>query len=298
MKLKLITLPALILFKLISCHNGLPTADAYGNFESEPVLVSAEQTGKITGFFVERGMEIEEGYLAAQTDTGTLHLQILHLEAQKAAILARNRNTRAQISVLDEQKKNLRTNIERISNMLREGAATRKQYDDLASQLDVLDKQTESAGVSFFNVAAEAAVADAQIRVLQDQLRKCRISSPVSGTVLEIYARNGEWVMAGKPLFKVADLSELTLKAYISGAQLSLIRLGDNVDVYTDRRIASQQPLTGKITWISSESEFTPKNIQTRDERVKLVYAIKVTVPNDGTLKIGMPGEVFLRMPH
>jgi HlyD family secretion protein len=295
MKLRIRTLPALLLVTLLSCHNGMPTADAYGNFESEPVLVSAEQTGKITGFFVERGMVIEEGYLAAQTDTGTLHLQIRQLEAQKGAVLARNMNTRAQISVLDEQKKNLRTNIDRVSNMLREGAATQKQYDDLTSQLDVLDKQPESARVAFSNVAAEAAVADAQVHVLQDQLRKCRIITPLGGTVLETYARNGEWVMAGKPLFKIADLSELTLKAYISGAQLPLIKLGDMADVFTDNRDESQQPLTGKITWISAESEFTPKNIQTREERVKLVYAIKVTVPNDGTLKIGMPGEVFLK---
>lgn len=295
MKFKTLTLAALLLFMTLSCNNGMPEADAYGNFESEPVLVSAEQTGKITGFFVERGMVVEEGFVAAQTDTGTLQLQVRQLEAQKAAILARNMYTRAQISVLDEQKKNLQTNLGRVSNMLREGAATQKQYDDLASQLDVLDRQKESAAVSFATVAAEAAVVDAQIHVLQDQLRKCRIVSPVSGTILETYARNGEWVMAGKPLFKVADLSELTLRAYISGAQLSLIRLGEEVRVYTDNRDASQQPLNGIITWISAESEFTPKNIQTREERVKLVYAIKVKVPNDGTLKIGMPGEVFLK---
>lgn len=294
----ILILPIMVLLMLLSCRNGVPEADAFGNFESEPVLVSAEQTGRITGFFVERGMVIEEGFLAAQTDTGTVKLQIRQLEAQKSAILARNMNTRAQVSVLDEQKKNLRTNLERVSNMLREGASTQKQYDDLASQLDVLDKQTESARVAFANVAAEAAVTDAQIRILEDQLRKCRIISPVSGTVLETYARNGEWVMAGKPLFKIADLSELTLRAYISGAQLPQVRLGDKVQVYTDKRDESQQSLTGKITWISAESEFTPKNIQTRDERVKLVYAIKVTVPNDGSLKIGMPGEVFLNQPE
>ena len=295
MKFTIPVAPVLFLLLMWSCNNGLPEADAYGNFESEPVMVSAEQTGKITGFFVERGQVIEEGFLAALTDTGTLHLQIRQLEAQKAAVLSRNMNTRAQISVLEEQQKNLKTNLDRITNMLRDGAATQKQYDDLASQLDVLNRQKESAAVSFSNVAAEAAVADAQIRVLQDQLRKCRITSPVNGTVLETYARNGEWVVAGKPLFKVADLSVLTLRAYISGAQLPLIRLGGEVHVYTDSRDSAQQPLTGKITWISSESEFTPKNIQTREERIKLVYAIKVAVSNDGTLKIGMPGEVFLK---
>ncbi len=294
MKTYFFSLLTLTIIALTSCSKKNAPSDASGNFESEPVLVSAEISGKLVALEVERGMTISEGFLAAHIDSTAILLQINHLHAQKAAIKSKNQNVRAQIEVLEVQKKNIQINIDRTKNMLQEGAATQKQYDDLASQLELLSKQIESASVQYGNITSETAVIDAQLEIAADQLRRTRVYSPVQGTILETYVRPGELAGIGKPLFKIADLSALTLKVYVSGSQLPSLKLGGKVTVLTDSNAEELREYEGKVTWISQEAEFTPKNIQTREERLKLVYAVKVAVINDGYLKMGMPGEIII----
>jgi len=290
MKYKLLTLSLGIL--LFACKTNTEESDAYGNFESDPVIVSAETPGKIFQLNVEKGQQIETGFVAAMIDTVQLQLQVLQLEAQKAAVTSKRQSISSQIDVLQEQKRVLSINEKRIQQMLKDGASTQKSLDDIQGQMSIIDKQIASTKTQFISVSKELEVLDAQQSSLSDKLDRCSVVSPVSGTVLETYAERGELTAAGKPLFKVADLSELELKVYVSGAQLPHIKLGEEVKVLVDDTAKENQSLSGKITWISSEAEFTPKIIQTKEERVKLVYAVKVTVKNDGTLKIGMPGEI------
>ncbi|WP_319501246.1 HlyD family efflux transporter periplasmic adaptor subunit [uncultured Draconibacterium sp.] len=276
----------------IACQSNNDTADAYGNFEAETVIVSAETPGKILELNVDKGDKIEASYSAALIDTVQLHLQLLQLDAQQTAVVAKRQSIQSQIDVFQEQKTNLKINEERIQKMLKDGAATQKQLDDIQGQISVIDKQIANTKTQFTIISKEQEVLEAQKASVADQLNRCNIKSPVSGTILETYAEQGELTTAGKALFKIADISELELKVYISGAQLPHVKLGQQIDVLVDQNSKENQHFSGTITWISSEAEFTPKIIQTKEERVKLVYAVKVTVKNDGTLKIGMPGEV------
>ncbi|KJF45064.1 HlyD family secretion protein [Draconibacterium sediminis] len=279
-------------FLFMACQTNNDTADAYGNFEAETVIVSAETPGKILELNVDKGDKIEAGYSAALIDTVQLHLQLLQLDAQQTAVVAKRKSTQSQIAVFEEQKTNLKINEERIQKMLNDGAATQKQLDDIQGQISVIDKQIANTKTQFTLISKEQEVLEAQKASVSDQLNRCNIKSPVSGTILETYAEQGELTAAGKSLFKIADISELELKVYVSGAQLPHVKLGQQLDVLVDQNATENQHFTGTITWISSEAEFTPKIIQTKEERVKLVYAVKVSVKNDGTLKIGMPGEV------
>ena len=276
----------------MACQSDNDTADAYGNFEAETVIVSAETPGKILELNVDKGDKIEAGFSTALIDTVQLHLQLLQLDAQQTAVVAKRQSIQSQIAVFEEQKANLEINEERIKKMLKDGAATQKQLDDIQGQISVIDKQIANTKTQFTLVSKEQEVLEAQKVSVTDQLSRCTIKSPVSGTILETYAEQGELTTAGKALFKIADISELELKVYVSGAQLPHVKLGQQLDVLVDQNSTENQHFTGTITWISSEAEFTPKIIQTKEERVKLVYAVKVTVKNDGTLKIGMPGEV------
>ena len=286
--LYIISLP----FFLMACQTNNDTADAYGNFEAEAVIVSAETPGKILELNVDKGDKIEAGFSAALIDTVQLHLQLLQLDAQQTAVAAKRQSIQSQIAVFQEQKTNLKINEERIQKMLKDGAATQKQLDDIQGQISVIDKQIDNTKTQFTLINKEQEVLEAQKASVSDKLNRCNIKSPVSGTILETYAEQGELTTAGKALFKIADISELELKVYVSGAQLPHVKLGQQLDVLVDKNSTENQHFSGTITWISSEAEFTPKIIQTKEERVKLVYAVKVTVKNDGTLKIGMPGEV------
>ncbi|WP_346859473.1 HlyD family efflux transporter periplasmic adaptor subunit [uncultured Draconibacterium sp.] len=290
MKYKLLILSLGIL--LFACTNNIDESDAYGNFESDPVIVSAETPGKILQMDVEKGQQIETGFVAAIIDTVQFQLQIIQLEAQKAAVTSKRQSIRSQIEVLQEQKRILEINEKRVQKMLKDGASTQKSLDDIQGQISVIDKQIESTKTQFVSISKELDVIDAQQASVVDKLQRCVVKSPVSGTILEKYVEQGELAAAGKALLKIADLSELNLKVYVSGAQLTSIKLGQEVEVLVDKNANENQSLTGKITWISSEAEFTPKIIQTKEERVKLVYAVKVSVKNNGSLKIGMPGEI------
>jgi HlyD family secretion protein len=290
MKYKLLILSLGILF--FACNNNTDESDAYGNFEADPVIVSAETSGQILQLNVEKGQQIEAGFTAAIIDTVQIRLQIVQLEAQKAAINSKRQSISSQIEVFQEQKRVLEINESRVQKMLQDGASTQKSLDDIQGQISVIEKQIESTKTQFVSVSKEFEVINAQQASVLDKLQRCIVKSPVSGTILEKYAKQGELAAAGKALFKIADMSELELKVYVSGAQLSHVKLGQEVEVLLDKNESENQSLSGKITWISSEAEFTPKIIQTKEERVKLVYAVKVAVKNDGTLKIGMPGEI------
>jgi HlyD family secretion protein len=283
---------AMLSILLFSCTNKDEKSDAFGNFEADPVIVSSEVAGKILQLNVEKGQKIEAGFVAAVIDTVQAYLKLQQIEAQKEAVLAKRQTIQAQVAVFEEQKKNLQINEKRVLQMLDDGAATQKQLDDLTGQIGVIDKQIASTKTQFTSVTKELEVLETQQATTKDLLQRCTVTSPVNGTILETYVEQGELATPGKALFKIANLDELTLKIYVSGAQLSNVKIGQQVNVVIDKTATENQTLSGTVNWISSEAEFTPKIIQTKEERVKLVYAVKVAVKNDGTLKIGMPGEV------
>ena len=282
----------ILAFTIFGCQNKIEKSDAFGNFETEPVIVSSESAGKILQFNIDKGQIINPETISAIIDTIQIKLQLLQIDAKKAAVASRKQSTQSQIDVYNEQKKNLEINRSRITKMKKDGAATQKQLDDINGQISIIDKQILSTETQFVAIRKELEVLDSQATMQSDQLKRCTIKPPITGTVLETYAKQGELTSPGKPLYKIANIDELTLKVYISGAQLSKVKIGQLVNVLIDKNETENQILSGTITWISSESEFTPKIIQTKEERVKLVYAVKVSVKNDGTLKIGMPGEV------
>ena len=282
----------IILLLFLGCSTENEKSDAYGNFEAESIMVSGETQGKIREMNVTRGQKIDSGFICAVVDTLQLHLKADQTRAQKAAVKSKKETIEGQIAVLEQQKSNLEINRQRIEQMLRDSAATPRQFDDITGQIKVIEKQIASTKTQYIPVDREIDVLEKQQAVTGDMLRRCSITAPAAGTVLETYVEKGELTTPGKPLFKMAELSQLTLKAYISGAQLPSVQTGQEVKVIVDKSKTQNQTFTGTVTWISPEAEFTPKIIQTKEERVKLVYAIKVSVENDGTLKIGMPGEV------
>jgi len=283
---------ALSLLTLAACKNGEKKSDAFGNFEVVETIVSSETAGKLLSMEVKQGDLLEAGKRIALIDTTELVLKKLQTNSQLIASETKRQNVSAQINVLKEQKKNVLTTQQRITKMFADKAATQQQMDDVNGQINVIDKQIAATNTQFQLIASEMDVIQRQQDLLTEQLMKCRIISPIKGTVLETYLETGELATTGKPVLKMADLSNLELKVYISGTQLSNVKLGNEVKVLIDSNNNEMHNLTGKITWISSESEFTPKIIQTKEERVKLMYGVKILVPNDGRLKIGMPGEV------
>lgn len=285
----------IIVFSLLilgACKSGEKQSDAYGNFEAVETIVSSESAGKLISMEAKQGDLLEAGKLIARIDTVELNLRKLQTISQLAASETKKQNVSAQISVLKEQKKNALTTQQRIAKMFADKAATQQQLDDINGQINVIDKQISATNTQFQLIGSEMEVIKRQLDLIGEQMNKCRINSPVAGTVLETYLETGELATPGKPVLKMADLSNLELKVYVSGAQLSSVKLGNEVKILIDSGNKEMQPLSGKITWISSESEFTPKIIQTKEERVKLMYGVKILVVNDGTLKIGMPGEV------
>lgn len=276
---------------LISCKGNDHKSDAYGNFETEETIISSEVAGKLIHFPVELGDQVRQGDLLAVVDTSQLSLQIGQLEAQRQLIATKRINVQAQAEVLKEQLVTAKITQNRISGMFEDKAATQQQLDDVNGQVRVLEKQLKSTNTQFISIAGELKVVDAQLSLTKDNLQKCFVGSLVPGTILEKYVEPGEVVSPGKAIVKLGDLSELDLRVYVSGAQLPGIRLGQEVEVLVDQDKHKNQALKGTVSWISSEAEFTPKIIQTKEERVKLVYAVKISVKNDGRLKIGMPGE-------
>lgn len=272
--------------------------DATGTFEATEVVVSAEATGRILAFDVVEGDRIEAGQQLGVIDTVQLSLQRLQLGRQQAAVRSGRLDIARQVAALREQIAKQEVERRRVERLLSDGAATAKQLDDVEAQLKVLEGQLGAQLSTLHNSAAavdeNASALDLEIARIDDLLVKCRIVSPVGGTVLAKYAEAGESTAAGRPLLKVADLGQVWLRAYFTSEQLSSLRLGQQVTVTADFGGGERYDYPGRIAWISSESEFTPKSIQTRDSRANLVYAVKVAVRNDGRIKLGLYGEVKL----
>ena len=274
------------------------TFDAQGTFEATEIVVSSEATGKILHFEAEEGTLVEAGQQVGAMDSLQLHLQRKQLIAQQSALLNSRPDVKKQVSSLREQIAKQKSELQRVENMLRDGAATQKQHDDINAHIRVLEGQLEATlstlGKNTASINDNSASLEAQIAALDDRIAKCHIIAPTNGTVLVKYAEAGELATVGKPLMKIANLEKIYLRAYFTSDQLANIRLGDTVKVIADFGGDEQHEYEGRITWISSESEFTPKNIQTKDSRANLVYAVKIAVKNDGRLKIGLAGEVRL----
>ena len=296
-----------------ACQNNNNKADAYGNFEAEERIVSAEASGKILALQVEEGQSLKADDSVGAIDSAQLVLKREQLQASIRIVAAKSPAISEQLAVFEKQMASVRQQLanldrekRRVENLLKSDAATPKQLDDVNDQIenarrqmDVLLEQKTATNATLSTqkggLLAEILPLQKQIAQIDDQLAKCRVVNPLDGTVLVKYAEPGEVTSFGKPLYKIADLSTLTLKAYVAGDQLTSVKTGQTVRVAVDAAGGTQKEISGKITWISSKAEFTPKVIQTKDERVNLVYAVKISVANpDGELKIGMPAEVRL----
>lgn len=272
--------------------------DAQGRFEATEVVVSSEATGRILNFEVEEGVAVEANQMVGAIDSVQLHLQRKQLVAQQSALLDSRPDVKKQVAALREQIAKQNEELRRVENMLKDGAATKKQKDDIEAQIKILERQLDATlstlDKNTSTINNNSAALEAQIAALDDRISKCRIISPVGGTVLVKYAEAGELASVGKPLMKIADLDNIYLRAYFTSDQLAKVNLGDEVKVVADFGGEERYDYTGRVAWISSESEFTPKTIQTKDSRANLVYAVKIAVENDGRLKIGLAGEVVL----
>ena len=293
-------LTAIILFAVSAimlggCSKNDKRSDAFGNFEAVETIVSSESSGKLVEFNVEEGQILQADYVAGYIDTVQLSLKKKQLEATKNLTRTKFKNVSSQIAVYQEQKKVALKEKERIEKLLKDNAATGKQLDDITGNIDVINKQMAAVETQNNSTNEELKNYDVQIKQIEDQLSKSSIVNPVTGTVIIKYVEQNEVVNFGKPLYKIADLRVMELRVYVSGTQLPEIKIGQTVKVLIDNGKNDFRTFEGEISWISSKAEFTPKIIQTKEERVNLVYAVKVRVKNDGSLKIGMPGEVVFK---
>jgi HlyD family secretion protein len=304
---------ALLLFitvTLFGCAGSKIKFDAQGVFESEEVMVASELPGKLVFFNINEGDSLIQNQIVAKIDTSNLLLQKAQLAASLAALGQKLADVAPQVELLknqievqEAQLRNLYHEKNRIENLLKSDAATKKQFDDIVFQIESLEKQIQvtkqqikvqqsTIGTQNRSVLSESDPLQKRMDQIQDLINKSNISNPINGVVLTTYVRSGEIVGAGKPLYKIANLETLTLRVYVSGDQLSSIKIGQTVKVLVDKNKDEYTELSGKIAAIASKAEFTPKTIQTKDERANLVYAVKVLVKNEGLLKIGMYGEV------
>ena len=270
--------------------------DATGSFEADEYIISAEGMGTIKMLQIEEGKTIQENEIIGYIDTIQLQLKREQIDAQIKAVLSRKPNIAIQISSLEEQLNGVKKEQQRFTRLVQNEAATQKQLDDINTQYQVLKKQLDALysnlEINTEGLSNESVPLRIQKEQLDDQISKCIIVNPIKGTILSQYAKVNEMATTGKPLYKIADLSNIILRVYISGDQLSKVRLNQKVKVFTDAGDGKFKETEGIITWISDKSEFTPKTIQTKNERANLVYAIKVKVVNDGSYKIGMYGEI------
>lgn len=283
---------------LAGCATDDKEFDATGTFEATEVTVSAEQTGRLLRFTAEEGRKVEAGSLLGLVDTVQLYLRARQIGATRLVYATQRPDIHKQIAATRQQIAKARQDVERFTQLVGNGAANRKQLDDATHQLAFLRRQLEAQTATLQNSAnsLSAQMNTAYVEKLQvaDQLAKCRIHTPIGGTILETYVEPGEFVTTGKPLFTVADIDRMYLRAYLTSNQLRNVKLGQRVNVLSDYGDGRRKSYPGTVTWISSKSEFTPKTILTDDERANLVYAVKIAVRNDGHLKIGMYGEVKL----
>lgn len=276
----------------ISC-SGEKLSDAYGQFETDEVIISAETPGKLLNFVVNEGERLEAGATAGMVDTTEGALRKKELEAAMASVSTKFANLDAQTEVYRSQMETAEKELRRLESLRQDDAATEQQLDRAAGEVNTLNRRMDAVEAEEQSVYAEQERIKVQIEQVQDQIRRAEIINPVSGTVLDTYAEAYEIVSPGKPLYRIASLDEMILRVYVSGAQLTQVRLGETADVLIDKDADSNERLTGTVSWVASRAEFTPRMIQTKEERVTQVYAVKIRVSNpEGKIKIGMPGEV------
>jgi HlyD family secretion protein len=296
MKTTLTVISLIVLFA--ACKSKDDAADAYGNFESTEIIVSAEASGRLLSFDVEEGAVLQANALVGGIDSVQLNLKKAQLGANIKAVLSKRPEITPQLEVIRQQIATQQREKQRVQNLLKANAATPKQLDDINAAIALLEKQYASTSSSLHTqisgLNSESQPLELQVEQVKEQLAQSRVINPIQGTVLTKYVEKGEVVTFGKPLYKIADLNTMYLRAYISGDQLGRVKTGQQVTVQTDLPNGELKSLPGTVSWISGDAEFTPKTIQTREERVQLVYALKVRVQNDGSLKIGMPGEIRL----
>ncbi len=283
---------------LASCGNQKKAYDATGTFEATETTVFAEQSGALLTFNIEEGDSLAQGLEVGLIDTTQTWLKLLQLGATKEVYQSQKPDMERQIAATRQQLAKARQEEQRYRELVSDGAVPSKMLDDATNQVKVLqrqlDAQISSLSTSTRALDKQTAATEVQMNQLRDMLQKCHIVTPIQGTVLEKYVERGEFVSVGKPLFKIADVQHMYLRAYVTSAQLQHIRLGQLVKVFADYGNQQRKEYPGTVSWISSRSEFTPKTILTDDERADLVYAVKVAVKNDGYLKIGMYGEISL----
>ncbi len=284
---------SIIAISLFSCSDSNGKADGYGNFEAIEITISAEKNGKLLQFNVNEGDIIKKDQFIGFIDTIALTLKREQLQVTKAVISSKSRGVLSQINVLNAKLKVANTNKKRAENLIKDNAGTQKRLDDVQGEIDVIKNQIVSVEIQNAPVVNELRSIDIQLKQIEDQIQKSKIVNPVNGTVLTKYTEPNEITAFGKPLYKIADLSTMQLRVYISETQLANIKIGQEVTVKIDAADAMKS-YKGTISWIASEAEFTPKIIQTKEERVALVYAVKIDVANDGSLKIGMPAELWI----
>lgn len=281
---------------LAACNGNNGKYDASGTFETDETIIGAEASGTIKEFNIEEGQELKAGQYIGYIDSMQLYLKKKQLEAQVKTTLSQRPDIAKQLASLQTQLKSAMIEQNRINNLLKSDAATQKQKDDIDGQVDMLKNQIQaqqsSLGITTENINQQANPLQVQIDQVNDQLAKCRIINTVNGTVLTKYAEANEMATSGKALYKIADLSSLILRGYITGDQFSNVKIGQQVKVLVDDKDGKYKEYNGTIEWISNKAEFTPKTIQTKDERADLVYAVKIRVKNDGYLKIGMYADI------
>lgn len=296
MKTSIIALASALLVS--ACSSDENRYDATGTFEAVETIVSSEATGTIQSLNLEEGQILKSGMTVGYVDSTQLYLKRKQLQAQIRAVLSKRPNISSQLAALLEELQQAEREQRRVANLLRSDAATQKQLDDATSQVNIVKRkisaQESTLGITTASLREETLPLQVQIEQLDDQLAKCRIINAVNGTVLTKYAEAFETTTTGKPLYKIADLSTIILRAYITGDQFSQIKLNQKVIVFVDDGDRGYKEYPGTVQWISDKAEFTPKTIQTKDERANLVYAVKIAVENDGLLKLGMYGEVKL----
>jgi HlyD family secretion protein len=295
MKNSLRSLIVVLVLLTAACATDKDQPDAFGSFEATEVTVASLANGRILKLSVEEGQLIDSGQIVGFIDTTDLHLKKLQAEDQKSATASRKDDLAAQIAVQEQSRENILIEKTRVTNLLKDGAATRKQLDDINSNLNLIEKQIASVKSQYKGIESQLGSTQQQIAQITESIRNAYILNPVKGTVLTKFAENNEVTTFGKPLYRIADLREMQLRVYVSGTQLPEIKIGETVEVRYDKDETTNSKTEGIVSWISQTAEFTPKTIQTKEERVNLVYAVKVRVKNDGSLKIGMPGEIKLK---
>lgn len=291
-----VKIPLLVAILSASCADNKNAHDASGTFEAVETIIAADANGTIKALDLQEGQQLHAGQVVGYVDSTQLYLKKRQLQSQIGAVLSKRPDVAVQVAALQEQLGQAIREQQRIANMVKADAATPKQLDDANAQVAIIKKQIaaqqSSLGITSSSITQEASPLELQIAQLEDQLAKSRIVNPVDGTVLVKYAEANEMAAVGKPLYKIADLSSIILRAYVTGPQFAQLQLNQPVTVLVDDKDGQYREYTGVLEWISDKAEFTPKTIQTKDERENLVYATKIRVQNDGLLKIGMYGEV------